>query len=68
VDSNCPERDRLVGEYLAAVNTFGDVVSGRASGRKVRQLTQQQKEGCQLALKAVLDHEHDHGCGKQRSG
>ena len=66
MNPKCPERERLVKEYAATVNAYGRAVKasrGRSAGRAVRQKTQETSELCQQALKAVLDHEKQHGCG-----
>jgi hypothetical protein len=70
VDLQCSDRDRLIEQYVAAVNAFGRAVGetgGRSDSRTVRELTQRTSESCQRALQAVLDHQREHGCGNSTS-
>lgn len=65
--SHCDEGDRLSNQYLAAVNAFSKAVREmrtRSREEEVRHFTQQASSACQYALKAVIDHEREHGCGK----
>ena len=67
MNTHCDERDRLSDQYLAAVNAFGKAVSemrARSHEEGARQLTQQASSACQYALKAVIGHERERGCGK----
>lgn len=66
----CSERDRLIEQYVAAVNAFGRAVGetrGRSDSRSVRELTQHTSQLCQQTLQAVLDHQREHGCGNSTS-
>jgi ribosomal protein L32 len=66
VDSKCSERDRLIEQYVAAVNAYGKAVTEKRPARDrrtQRHLTQKTLESCQNALNAVLNHEEAHGCG-----
>jgi hypothetical protein len=62
MDAPCPERARLQRQYESAVNDFG-----KASRWSARHLTQKTSESWQHAQKALLDHEREHGCGRQQS-
>jgi hypothetical protein len=58
--ASCPERARLLRKYESAVGAFGNAVTTN-KGR----LTQKALESWQNALKAIIDHEREHGCGKR---
>ena len=67
MDSECSERTSLIGQYVSAVNAYGKVVNEKRAGsdvRLMRQVTLKASELCEKTLKAILDHEHRHGCGK----
>ena len=67
MDSECSERTLLIEQYVSAVNAYGNAVNEKRAGsdvRLVRQVTLKASELCEKTLKAILDHEQRHGCGK----
>ena len=67
MDSECSERTFLIEQYVAAVNAYGKAVNEKREGsdlRIMRQVTLKASELCENTLKAFLDHEQQHGCGK----
>jgi hypothetical protein len=67
VDSECSERTLLIEQYVSAVNAYGTAVNQKRAVtdlRIMRQVTLKASELCEKTLKAFLDHEQRHGCGK----
>ena len=68
MDSECSERTLLIEQYVSAVNAYGKAVNEKRAGadlRIMRQVTLKASELCEKTLKAFLDHEQRHGCGKR---
>ena len=71
MDSPCADRALLIEQYVAAVNAYGKAVNQKRKGsdlRTLRQLTLKTSELCEQTLKAVLEHEHRHGCANGARG
>lgn len=65
MDSPCIERTLLIEQHVSAVNAYGRAVNEkrvRSDLRILRQLTLKASELCEQTHKAILDHEHQHGC------
>jgi hypothetical protein len=70
--SRCPARDAIEEQYLLAVIAYGDAVNNvrlrpRAVNETERQRIEQARTACNVAFKALEDHEQMHACTRARS-
>lgn len=65
----CPERDAIEEQYLLAVIAYGDALHTiqlrpRVPNEVERQRIERARNVCNVAFKALADHERKHRCGK----